>query len=176
METWLENPNFICCITDSLSPFEFREPTVEYDEHKHALGDPVKENVVKATDTTPCTYDKVFYCSDCGEELSREKIVVPMLKLDANSLNLQYKKKASLNANIQYGDGLTATWTSSNEKVAKVDDKGNVTTTGKGEATITCTIVDAEDNVVTDTCKVTVKYTWWQWVIIILLFGFVWYK
>ena len=40
-----------------------------------------------------------------------------------------------------------------------------------GSATIT--VYDAKNN--SATCTVTVKPTWWQWLIIILLFGWIWY-
>ncbi len=46
-------------------------------------------------------------------------------------------------------------WTSSNTKVAVVDDLGNVTAVGKGTATITCTAMDGSNKKAT--CKITVK-------------------
>ena len=67
-------------------------------------------------------------------------------------------------------------WTSSNEKVATVDEDGNVTTHKLGCATITATLVDAEGNVIdTAECQVKVKYTWWQWLIWFFLIGCAWY-
>lgn len=97
------------------------------------------------------------------------------VKMDKNSLNMTYKTAAAVTANIENGEGVTVVWTSSNEKVAKVDQNGKVTATGKGTATITCTATDKAGNSVTDSCNVTVKYSWWQWLIIILLFGWIWY-
>ena len=38
-------------------------------------GDEVKENEVAATCLNPSSYDSVFYCEECGEELSRENII-----------------------------------------------------------------------------------------------------
>ncbi len=44
-----------------------------------------------------------------------------------------------------------------------------------GTATITCTVTDSNGNTVQDTCKVTVKYSFGQWLIVILLFGWIWH-
>ena len=64
------------------------------------------------------------------------------------------------------------TWTSSNEKVVKVDTNGHLKTVRRGTATITARSVQGGK---TATCTVTVKYLWWQWLIKIFLFGFIWY-
>ena len=49
-------------------------------EHVHA--DPVVENVVDATCTEAGSYEKVVYCSRCGEEIEREVIAVDALGHD----------------------------------------------------------------------------------------------
>ncbi len=71
-------------------------------------------------------------------------------------------------------------WTSSNEKTATVDDNGVITAHKPGKAIITCTTVDptdgSSDNFASSQCEVTVTYKWWQWLIVIFLFGFIWYK
>ena len=62
---------------------------------------------------------------------------------------------------------------SSNPKVVSVDKKtGKVTATGKGTATITSTIKGTD---VSSSINITVSYTWWQWLIKIVLFGWIWY-
>ncbi|MCD7784419.1 MAG: hypothetical protein LUH18_02385 [Oscillospiraceae bacterium] len=43
----------------------------------HTAGEAVVEDEVLATCTEDGSYDKVVYCTDCGEELSRETITVP---------------------------------------------------------------------------------------------------
>ena len=53
-----------------------------------------------------------------------------------------------------------------------VDANGVVTATGNGTATITAT---SEDGGKTASCTVTVKLAWWQWLIKIMLFGWIWY-
>ena len=42
--------------------------------HEYQAGEPVVENEVAATCTKDGSYDKVIYCVNCGEELSRETI------------------------------------------------------------------------------------------------------
>lgn len=62
-------------------------------------------------------------------------------------------------------------WSSSDESVAKVDENGVITAVGRGETTVTATTVDGGYS---DTCEVSVHYTWWQ-AIIWLFFGCLWY-
>lgn len=64
---------------------------------------------------------------------------------------------------------------SSDPSVATVDENGNIYGAGKGNATITCTVTDEFGNVVSDTCDVEVNYTFGQWLIVIFLFGWIWY-
>ena len=66
---------------------------------------------------------------------------------------------------ITYSDGTTKL----------VDDTDEMTfsglstdSTGKKNVTVTCDGVSAQ-------FQITVKYTWWQWIIVILLFGWIWY-
>ena len=62
---------------------------------------------------------------------------------------------------------------SSNPKVLTIDENGNIKTLKRGTAVVTATI-DGTDTAVS--CNVTVKYTWWQWILIIVLFGWIWYR
>lgn len=105
-----------------------------------------------------------------------EIVTVPLegITLNSTALSLQYKGTSKLTVTFNPTDATNknVTWTSSNEKVAIVDANGNVTATGRGTATITAT---AEDGGKTATCTVTVKLVWWQWLINILLFGWIWY-
>ena len=45
--------------------------------YAHIPAEAVVENNIEATETADGSYENVIYCSFCGEELSREKIVVP---------------------------------------------------------------------------------------------------
>ena len=69
----------------------------------------------------------------------------------------------------------TVKYESSNTKVATVDKDGNVYGAKRGTAVIKVTVTDSNGNTATDTCKVTVKYSFGQWLIKILLFGWIWY-
>ena len=88
------------------------------------------------------------------------------------TLNLQYHQATTV---FSDADRLAPElqWHSSNEKVIRVDGNGLVTYAkrGAGETTITATA----NGVTYMSVKVTVKYAWWQWLIIILFFGWIWY-
>ena len=94
-----------------------------------------------------------------------------------DDISLNYKKSTTLNPTIKADEGAkyTVKYSSSNTKVATVDENGKVYAAKKGSATITCTVTDSNGNVVKDTCKVNVSLTWWQWIITIVLFGWIWY-
>ena len=110
-------------------------------------------------------------------EKNVEKKNVKSVSIDDISLN--YKKSTTLKPTIKADDGAKykVEYSTSNAKVATVDQNGKVTATkrGSGSATITCTVTDSNGNVVKDTCKVNVSLTWWQWIITIVLFGWIWY-
>lgn len=87
------------------------------------------------------------------------------------NINLNYKASASLTVDTTYAKE-DITWTSSNANVATVDENGNVYASGKGTATITAANPDGS---IKDSCNVNVTYAWWQWIIVIVLFGWIWY-
>ncbi len=130
----------------------------------------------------PPTYEtpglEAVYCEVCGELLDEREI--PILKyaesvmLDARSIELNYKSSGKINAEIYPVDAYNkqVQWSSSDESVAAVDNDGTVYAAGKGTAIITCA---SDDGAVQSQCTVTVKYTFKQWLIIIFLFGWVWY-
>lgn len=90
-------------------------------------------------------------------------------KEESISANYKQTKKIDFDSNYSAKE---IKWESSNTKVATVDENGNVKMTGKGTATITA---KSADGVASAECKVTVKYAWWQWIIKIVLLGFLWY-
>lgn len=104
-----------------------------------------------------------------------DKKAVKSVKVDDVTIN--YKKSAALKPQITSDQGVkyTVKYESSNPKAATVDKDGNVYGAKKGTADIEVTVTDENGNTVTDTCKVTVKYTFGQWLIKILLFGWIWY-
>lgn len=97
--------------------------------------------------------------------------------VSVSDLKLNYKSSANISAEIDADEGVEykVEYTSSNPKVASVDSNGKVYGAGKGSATITCTVTDNLGNSISDSCNVTVNYTWWQWLIKIALFGWIWY-
>lgn len=110
-------------------------------------------------------------------EKNVEKKNVKSVSIDDISLN--YKKSMTLKPTIKADDGAKykVEYSTSNAKVATVDKNGKVTATkrGSGTATITCTVTDSNGNVVKDTCKVSVKLSFGQILIVYVLFGWIWY-
>lgn len=102
------------------------------------------------------------------------KVVKSILVSD---ITLNYKNSANIKLKITADEGAEyiVKYESSNPKVATVDENGKVYAAKRGEATITCTVTDSYGKTVSDTCKVTVNYTFWQWLIKIILFGWIWY-
>ena len=94
-----------------------------------------------------------------------------------DNVTMNYKASTTLKPKVDADEGITYTikYESSNPKVTSVDENGNVKALKKGNATITVTVTDQYGDVVKDTCTVTVKYTFIQWIIRILLFGWIWY-
>ncbi len=93
-------------------------------------------------------------------------IATEALTVSQTRLQLIYRQKTALTAND------TVTWKSDNDAVVKVDPaSGKLTAAGPGTAAITATAADGR----TAICTVSVQYTWWQWLIRILLFGWIWY-
>ena len=136
--------------------------------------------VVTKPTTSTSSGVKSQYCLDCGELLATQKIPakgkVSGVSIEEN-LVLKYKGSATLKPQIEVASGVmyNITYSSSNPGVATVDNNGNVTAISRGDATITCTVTDQFGNVVTDTCEVNVIYNLWQWIIVIVLFGWIWY-
>lgn len=98
-------------------------------------------------------------------------------KVELSNITINYKSTVQLKPVISADEDVrySVRYESAYDKIVKVDAAGNVTGTKRGTSTVTCTVTDQYGTAVTDTCKVTVKYTAWQWLIIILLFGWIWY-
>lgn len=112
---------------------------------------------------------------DVNTDVTSKVVVVRsdagFITFDSDSISANYKSSKKIGYQSNYSADQIK-WESSNEKVATVDDQGNVKMTGKGTATITATSLDGE---ATAECKVTVNYSAGQWIIIIVLFGWIWY-
>ena len=97
--------------------------------------------------------------------------------VSVSDVSLNYKASTTIKSNITADEGAeyTVTYTSSNPSVARVDENGKVYGAKRGSTEITVTVTDEYGNTASDTCKVNVTYAWWQWIIIIVLFGWIWY-
>ncbi len=82
-------------------------------------------------------------------------VAVTGVKLNKDTLTVEKGKSGTLTATVEPNDATNkkVTWKSSDEKIATVDDQGNVTGVGVGKATITVT---TEDGGKTATCAVEV--------------------
>ena len=87
-----------------------------------------------------------------------------------HSMALHYKDSATVRAKLGYGKEISE-WKSSDTSVITVDSDGNIKAVGKGTATVTA--VDAEGY--SDSCEITVSYTFFQYIIIYIFFGWLWY-
>lgn len=125
----------------------------------------------KGTDRRTCKHCDAYE----DREVAMLKAEVEGVKMSLPSLSMNYKKYTRLYADVMPEDAAFSTdivWSSSNTKVATVDENGTVTATGTGTAVITASTADGKFS---DTCTVTVTYSWLQWIIIYILFGWIWY-
>ncbi len=101
-------------------------------------------------------------------------IPVESISLNYQVLNLRYRQSRNLSVVFNPGNATikSVIWSTSDATVATVSADGRVTAKGVGTAVITATSVDGGH---TASCTVTVKTVWWQWLIKILLFGWIWY-
>lgn len=116
-----------------------------------------------------------FGFSKISAAQSLPKPADPNVKTGDFSLN--YKQTAKVrpiispdNKNVKYVE-----YSTSNSSVVSVDKSGNVTAVSCGSATITCKVVDVAGNKYVFDYDVTVSYSVIQWIIRILLLGFLWY-
>ena len=148
-----------------------------------ALGHVEGNWVVTKAATVRDTGIKTLYCSRCGAAIRTQ--VIPKLdpsagkvrSVSVNDITFNYKKTQKLLPAVTADAGVdyTVEYSSSNTKYVTVDSNGVVTACKRGSANITCTVTDEYGNVVSDTCTVKVTYAWWQWIIKIVLFGWIWY-
>ncbi|MCQ2801860.1 MAG: Ig-like domain-containing protein, partial [Bacilli bacterium] len=113
----------------------------------------IKEGTVTITATAN---DKVLGTKSASCEVTVKKVPVTSVTLDKITEEALVGDKFKLNATVE-PDNATfpeVKWSSSNEKVAKVDQNGNVTCVKEGVATIT---VINEDSGLSATCVVTVS-------------------
>ena len=73
-------------------------------------------------------------------------VAVTGVKLNKDTLTVEKGKSGTLTATVEPNDATNkkVTWKSSDEKIATVDDQGNITGVGVGKATITVTTEDGK--------------------------------
>ena len=148
-------------------------------DYVDAKGHTAGEWVVTKPATSTQSGTKTQSCTVCGTVLNTQTIPAygKVNSVSVSNVSLDYKNSTTLNPQISIDAGVkyTISYSSSNPSVASVDANGKITTKDTGSATITVTVTDEFGNTVSDTCNVEVKYNWWQWIIVIVLFGWIWY-
>lgn len=97
------------------------------------------------------------------------KVVNYVLKFSPRKWNIRYKATEQLelpNVGMK-----VLSWSSSDSTIVSVDSTGKITAHKAGEAVVRAKI--AQSRYIE--YEVKVEYAWWQWLIIILLFGWLWY-
>ena len=95
---------------------------------------------------------------------------------------LRYKSSVNVTPTVMAGEGekYTVTYVSSRPSRATVDENGVVTSVkqsnlDRGSAVILITVTDLCGNSMETACKVNIEFAWWQWIVKIALFGWLWY-
>lgn len=118
--------------------------------------------------------NKCTYFGRVENKKSSSGLISGFCSVKIADVSLNYKSSSTLVSEIEVADGAEYTITySSDSKNVTVDEKGKIYAAKRGSANITVTVTDSQGNVFADTCKVTVEYTWWQWLIKIVLFGWI---
>ncbi len=173
----LESDIAVTCTTDGKKVYRCRcgETQVEiFEAQGHVFG----EWTIIKEPTSTLEGSKIHTCTVCK---FKETAVIPALgKVNSvvlNDISLNYKDSLTItpNVNVDKGVDYTVTYESEDTSVATVDENGRVYAADKGETKITCTVTDEYGNTVTDSCDVTVNYSFGQWLLVIFLFGWIWY-
>lgn len=90
-----------------------------------------------------------------------------------DDISMNYKSSYKINIRVENLKSIK--YESADSNIVTVDNNGIVNSLKKGTTSITCTATDANGNTYSDTCTVNVDYAWWQWIIKIVLFGWIWY-
>lgn len=147
--------------------------TRDVDKSAHVFG----EWKITTAPTTISDGVKTRYCKNCDAFETESVGKLKPISVKLNNIETNYKKSGQLEPKITNPDnvGYKVEYKSSDPKCVIVDADGNYFAVKTGSAKITCTVTDEYGNVTTAECKVNVKYSTVQWIIIIVLFGWIWY-
>ncbi len=107
---------------------------------------------------------------ECNSDHQKYEVYDSGEYIDAEDMGVDYKSTGKIAVNVT--DDVKVIYTSSDDSIVSVDSDGNYTVHSTGTVTITATI-DGTD--FSDSVEINAQYAWWQWIINILLLGFLWY-
>ena len=118
----------------------------------------------------PVTEDKAFVA-----RYERAPHVPETVKM-SDSFSVRYGGSYLMSAQKYVSDtDYTVSYESEDESIVTVDGEGNVVAKGRGSTRVICTVtLENSDKVIVE-AEVSVEYVWWQWLIVIFLFGWIWY-
>lgn len=147
--------------------------TRDVDKSAHVFG----EWKITTAPTTISDGVKTRYCKNCDAFETESVGKLKLISVKLNNIETNYKKSGQLEPKITNPDnvGYKVEYKSSDPKCVIVDADGNYFAVKTGSAKITCTVTDEYGKVTTAECKVNVKYSVVQWIIMIVLFGWIWY-
>ncbi len=166
-------PGYTRCYCDDCGETIYNNP-VSPTGHTPGRWEEIKKPEVGVTGT------KVLHCAVCDEVIdsaSVDALPPAVYRVAIDDISINYKHSATVTPTVTADTGAvySVTYTSSDSGIATISENGEVFGAGRGTTTITCTVTDNNGNTVTDTFDVSVSFTWWQWIIKILLFGWIWY-
>ena len=151
-------------LTATVTPDNATDKTVKWSSSDEKVATVDDKGVVKAIATGECTItaeaaDESGIKATCNVKVlsaDENQVLVTGLKLNMSTASIKKDATVALTATVTPDNATdkTVKWSSSDEKVATVDDKGVVKAIEAGECTITAEAVDGSG--VKATCKVTV--------------------
>ncbi len=146
-----------------------------YIEKIGAKGHSFGEWTLSRRPTTSTPGEESCICSSCRAVKTRAvpRLRIPSVKLE--DMNVYCGEKNTVIPVISNPDnlGFSVKYESSDEKILKIDDSGTFTASKRGTAKIKCVITDEFGGVYEAECTVKADFTFWQWVIYIITFGWI---
>ena len=99
----------------------------------------------------------VIYVNIKSPAINSAEIVLP-----ADTLGYDKTMKLAVVTTPDYTSAENVTWTTSDKRIATVDEDGNVKAVGRGKVKITATVTDEHGNTVSTSVEITCTMTFWQ--------------